>query len=409
MWNYGSCPQAAWCLEPVHVLLHSSSAAPHLPIRQPSAFSNMARSSVFFLLLLSQVALIVQGATNETVSAADDSIFEATDDLAGCILAVVAVLVGGGMLVYGYRYMYETVFAIGFALGAVSIAVTAERMLVAKSYWSIGSWLAFILGGVLCGGLAMWVHPKSNFIAGVAGGITIAVLVSNSAAYYIYPGQTSELFTVLCVVFGVVFAAIDLKYGKPVQIVGVSLFGAAALVWGVGFFVGDFPYPNNLEKYATQGTNGDLVYSIPTVWWGYLGGIVVISALGMFIQFRKTGRNVVDDEFAGFEPQGFGYPIDAVPYVENEKTTPIMDQFATTARESDFLPTSYPSATHQSFCRLYSRNTEAESISKQRSKFLEARAQSFGKKTPMDVRPSEQPPNTNSSRGGHFEIQEEEL
>ncbi|KAL3661898.1 hypothetical protein V7S43_013191 [Phytophthora oleae] len=368
----------------------------------------MARSSMLFMLLLSQMALSVHGATNGTVSAADDSIFASTNDLAGCILAVVSVLVGGGMLVFGYRFMYETVFAIGFALGAVSIAVTAERMLVAKSYWSIGSWLAFVFGGVLCGGLAMWVHPKSNFIAGVAGGITLAVLVTNSAAYYIFPGQTKELFIILCVVFSVVFAAVDLKFGKPVQIVGISLFGAAILVWGVGFFVGDFPYPNNLEKYATQSANGGLVYSIPTVWWGYLGGIVVISAFGMLMQFRKTGRNVIDDEFAGFEPQGFGYPIDSVPYVENKQQPkiPVMDQFANTARESDFLPTSYPSATHESFCRLYSRNTEAQSISKMRTKFLEARAQSIDTKTPMDVRPSEQPPNTNSSRG---EVREEEF
>ncbi|KAG7390229.1 hypothetical protein PHYPSEUDO_008367 [Phytophthora pseudosyringae] len=377
----------------------------------------MALSSALVLLLLGQVALIascVQGATNSSATAADDSIFDSTNgiNLGAYILAVVSVLVGGGMVVFGYRFMYESVFAIGFALGAVGIAVTAERMLVDKSFWSVGSWGAFIVGGALCGGLAMWVHPRSNFIAGVAGGITLAVLVTNSAAYYILPGQTQEVFTILCVVFGVVFAAVDLKYGKPVEIVGISIFGAASLVWGVGFFVGDFPYPNNLKKYATQSANGDLVYTIPTVWWGYLGGIVVISAFGMLMQFHKTGRSAIDDEFAGFEPHGFGYAIDAVPYTENEKqrpAVPVMDQLANTARESDFQATSYPSATHESFCRLYSRNTEAQSFSKMRSKFLEARAQSIDTKTPMDVRPSLQPPKANSSREVTYEGREEEF
>ncbi|ETP42726.1 hypothetical protein F442_10377 [Phytophthora nicotianae P10297] len=375
----------------------------------------MARSSILFVLLLGQVALIascVQGATNSTVSTLEDSIFDSTKEtnLGGSILAVVAVLIGGGVTVYGYRYMYETVFAIGFALGSVGNAVTAERMLVDKSYWSLGSWLAFIFGGLLCGGLAMWVHPKSNFIAGVAGGITLAVILTNSAAYYIFPNQTQELFTIMCVIFAVIFAAVDLKYGKPVEIVGISIFGAASFAWGIGFFVGDFPYPNNLKKYSTQNVNGDLEYSIPTVWWGYLGGIVVISVFGMFIQFRKTSRTMVDDEFAGFEPNGFGYPIDAVPYMESEKqrpTIPVLDPPASTARESDYLPTSYPA--HESFCRLYSRNTEAQSISKMRSKFLEARAQSMETKTPMGTRSSMQPTTTNSSRGMMPEVQEEEL
>ncbi|POM73621.1 Hypothetical protein PHPALM_9517 [Phytophthora palmivora] len=280
-------------------------------------------------------------AANDTVSHIDDSIFDSTDEinLGASIVAVVSVIVGGGMVVYGYRFMYETVFAIGFALGAVGIAVTTERMLVDKSFWSIGSWLAFIFGGALCGGMALWVHPKSNFIAGVAGGIALAVMVTNSAAYYIFPGQTQEVFTLFCVVFSVIFAAVALKHGKPAEIVGISIFGATNLVWGVGFFVGDFPYPNNLKKYATQSANGDLVYSIPTVWWGYLGGIVVIAAFGMFMQFNKTGRTAVDDEFAGFGANGFGYPIDAV-YVESEKqrpTIPVMEPVASTARDVESL------------------------------------------------------------------------
>ncbi|GMF27687.1 unnamed protein product [Phytophthora lilii] len=384
---------------------------------QSSALSKMARSSMLSVVLLAQVAMFAscaQGATNGTTSSADESVFDSTNgiNLGGCILAVVAVLTGGGMVVFGYRFLYETVFAIGFALGAVGVAVTAERMLVDKSFMVIGSWIAFIFGGILCGGMAMWVHPKSSFIAGLSGGITLAVIVANSAAYYIFPGQTKELFTILCVVFGVLFTSVDLKYGKPVEIVAISIFGAAILVWGVGFFAGDFPFPNNLEKYAEKNANGDLVYTIPTVWWGYLGGIVVISAFGMFMQFRKTSRHVIDDEFEGFGPHGFGYPIDAVPYVENDKqrlTIPVLDQFANTARESEFLPSSYPSAAHESFCRLYSRNTEAQSIGKMRAKFLEARAQSMETKTPLDVRPSLQPPVPTSSRGTKKEVREEEI
>ncbi|GMF33751.1 unnamed protein product [Phytophthora fragariaefolia] len=378
----------------------------------------MARSNMLaVMLMLSQLAILAssaQASSNSTESVAEESIFDSSNGLGlgGSILAIVSVLIGGGIVTFGYRFLYETLFTIGFGLGAVFIAVATESMLAGKSYMALGSWIAFIIGGILCGGLVMWVHPKGSFVAGVSGGITLAVLVSNSAACYVASGQTKEVFNILSVVFSVVFAAFDLKHGKPIEVVAISLFGAGILVWGVGFFVGDYPFPNNLEKYAMTNVNGDLVYSIPTVWWAYLGSTLVVAALGAFIQFRKTGRNVahagIDDEFEGFEPNGFGYPIDSVPFMENDKqrpTIPVLGQSqsaANTARESE-VSTSYP--THESFCRLYSRNTEAQSLSKMRSKFLEAREQSIATKSPLDVRPSAQP----SSLTVTHEIHEQEL
>uniref|UniRef100_A0AAV1UPI8 Transmembrane protein 198 n=1 Tax=Peronospora matthiolae TaxID=2874970 RepID=A0AAV1UPI8_9STRA len=313
------------------------------------------------------------------VRAADELVPDPTNatNLGGCFLAVVASLVGGGMLGLGNRFVSETVFATGFALGAVSTAMTTDHLLVDKSYRSLGVWVAFILGGAACGGMAMWVHPKSSFITGIAGGVIVAVVATNSAAYYIRPGQTQELFTLLCFLFAVVFASFALKYGRPVESVGINIFGAGIVVWGIGYFMGDFPSPDELEKYATRNADGNLEYTIPTLWWGYVGGIAILAALGMFVQHRKTGRLDVSNDFSVFETTGIGSAIDVALHTETEKqrlTIPVMDQSTNTAWESDFLPSSYSSVVHQSFCRLYSRNTEAQAISKMRSNFFETRA-----------------------------------
>ncbi|KAG2508047.1 hypothetical protein JM16_008905 [Phytophthora kernoviae] len=251
------------------------------------------------------------------------------------------------MLTFGYRFLYEALFAISFGAGGLVTAVIAEGMFADKSWMTIGSWVAFIVGGVLCGGIVIWTYPKSSFVAGVSVGVTLAGIVANSVACFIFPGHTKEVFQMICVVFGVLFVAFDLKFGKPVQIAATSIFGAGILAWGVGFFVGEFPFPNNLEKYAEKNTNGELVYSIPSVWWGYLLGIVVLSVFGILIQSRKTARSAIEDEFEGFGPDGFGYPIDAVPYIQTEKpggtrpSVPLMDNFTAIARESDALPSSW--------------------------------------------------------------------
>ena len=341
----------------------------------------MARLSMLFLVLLLRLALLASCAARRTLAPVD-SIFDSTNEanLGGIILAVVAVFAGSGMVVVGYRFMYETVFAIGFALGAVGIAVTTERMLVDKSFWWIGSWIAFVLGGAVCGGMAIWVHPKSNFIAGVAGGMTLAMIATNSAGYYILPDHMQELFTILCVVLAVVFAACDLKYGKPMDIVGISIFGAAILVWGISFFVSDVPLLNNVEKYSTQNANGDLTYPVQ---WKYLAGIMAISVFGMFVQFHKTGGSAIDDDF----PKGT-----------------VIDQSASTTRESDFLSSSSSSIWQMSLCRLYPTNsTKAKSSNKVTS--MEKRTESVETTNALESRVYLQSPRVKYLRGARKEVE----
>ena len=324
------------------------------------------------------------------VRAADDSSFESTDgtDVGTCVVAVVASLVGAGIFGFSDRFMAETVFAIGFALGAVSIATTMDHLLVdQQTFRGLGFWAAFIGGGAGCGGMARWVYPKSRFITGIAGGTVLAVLLTNSVAWYICPGQTSELFTLLCLLLAVVFASLALKYGQPVEIVATTIAGAAVFVWGLGYFIGGFPLPNDPEKYASRNADGDFEYAIPALWWAYLGGIATLSALGMVIHYRKTRHTDSGNELAADEVTGGGFAMDTALDIETEKqrlTIPVMDQSANSAWESDFLPSSYPSVVHQSFCRLYSRNTEAEAISKMRSNFLETRASEAAKGTAVD-------------------------
>ncbi|KAI9917753.1 hypothetical protein PsorP6_012572 [Peronosclerospora sorghi] len=334
-------------------------------------------------------------AKTQSIRTRDASMFEATEEegnVGGAILAVVAILVGTLMVAFGHRFMYETIFATGFALGAISMSITTERMLVDESFASLGAWIAFIAGGVCCGGVALWVHPKSNFLVSVAGGLTLAMLVTNSAAVYVFPRRTTQVFTLLCVVCAVLFAALDFRYGNVVQLVGIHLSGAAMLVWGIGFFIGQFPFPNDLEKYATEDGAGEFVYNLPTAWWAYLAGILVIAALGLCLRLRTMmRRSVVEDENEGFRAHGGGNPSEAMGYKRQHSSMDTMDQCEPMVRDSTARRSSYPT---QSFCRLYSRNSEAEAMRMMRAKFLKARALSVEAKNRSVEGPSVQSPRT---------------
>ncbi|KAG6599668.1 Transmembrane protein [Phytophthora cinnamomi] len=257
-----------------------------------------------------------------------ESLFGKADgiQLGGSILAVTAMITGAVMLVLGFKLIRAALFVIGVVVGGVAIAMIVERMFRDETWVALASWIAFGAGGVLCGAVATWLYPVSAFFAGAATGVMTAMILTNSFGYMIYPGHTKDLLTLACVVLGILFGALALKVGKPVLIISTSLFGSGMVVWGVGYFTGGFPSANDLEQYASEDIEGKIVYSVPAAWWGYLAGILVLFVFGMYIQFRKTARNVKHQR-----SKVFGKSMEVAEYIEKKtqrnrnQNSPVME------------------------------------------------------------------------------------
>ncbi|KAG7390230.1 hypothetical protein PHYPSEUDO_008368 [Phytophthora pseudosyringae] len=267
--------------------------------------------SLLFLLMLSQLSMLVSAA--DSASDTVESLFDSAKGIkvGGSILAVAAIAAGAVMVVMGYRLFRVTLFAVGFVAGGVVVAMVVESVFDDKSWVVTASWIAFVVGGLICGSIVVSLYSLGIFVAGAAAGVALAMIINNSVGYEIYPSHPQVVLIVLCVVLGVLGGVLALKLEKPVLITATSLFGAAILVWGVGYFAGDFPSSSDLKTYASQDINGDWVYSIPDAWWGYLAGILVLFVLGLFIQFRKTGR-----DGAYHKSHAMGRRTETVQYVE---------------------------------------------------------------------------------------------
>lgn len=246
--------------------------------------------SMLLLLMLSQLSMLVSAA--DSASDTVESLFDSTKGIkvGGSILAIAAIAVGAVMVAMGYRLFRATLFAVGFAAGGVAIAMVVENVFDDKSWVITASWIAFVVGGLICGCIVVSLYSLGIFIAGAAAGVALAMMLNNSVGYEIYPSHPQVVLIVLCIALGLLCGVLAIRLERPVLITATSLFGAAILVWGVGYFAGDFPSSSDLKEYASQDINGDWVYSIPDAWWGYLAGILVLFVLGLFIQFGKTGR-----------------------------------------------------------------------------------------------------------------------
>ncbi|KAI9917426.1 hypothetical protein PsorP6_012571 [Peronosclerospora sorghi] len=252
-----------------------------------------ATISMVFLLLVSHLSVVV--CIKDTASDTVESLFDSTKGikLSGSLLAIGALAVGAVMLTMGYRVFRAALFAIGFIAGGVGVALVVERILDPSSSVILASWIAFVVGGLVCGSLVLCLYSLGIFVAGAAAGVALAIIMNNSFGYKIYPSHPDIVLIVLCIVLGILGGILASRLEKPALITATSLIGAAIFVWGVGYFAGDFPTSTDLKRYARREGLDKWVYSIPDAWWGYLVAILLLFLLGLFIQFRKTGRGGV--------------------------------------------------------------------------------------------------------------------
>ncbi|KAG1713465.1 hypothetical protein DVH05_001252 [Phytophthora capsici] len=242
------------------------------------------------LLYLQLVSAISDDDTTSTVK----TIFDSSDgmDINGVVLAVGALLVGALLLVAGYRLWQTTVYALGFLGGGVVISVIFEKVFKDETWVLTASWIAFVVGGIIVGYICVYLFWVGVFMGGAVGGAAFAILINTSFGYKFAPSHPATVLIVLVALFAVVGGAVTLWLQKPALIVGTSMVGAFLLFWGIGYFLGNYPTFNDLERFRTYNTSGDLVYSIPGAWWGYFFGTLVVFGLSVVLQLKFTGKDV---------------------------------------------------------------------------------------------------------------------
>ncbi|KAE9045600.1 hypothetical protein PR003_g2235 [Phytophthora rubi] len=248
------------------------------------------QSLVVALLCLQLVSAVSDDATTATVK----TIFDSSDgmDINGVVLAIGALLVGALLAVAGYRLWQTTVYALGFLGGGVVIAAIFEKVFKDETWVLTASWIAFVVGGIVVGYVCVYLFWAGIFMAGAVAGAAVGILINTSFGFKFAPSHPATVLIVLVAVFAVVGGAVTLWLQKPALIAGTSMTGAFLLFWGNGYFAGNYPTFNDLERFRVYNSSGDLVYSIPGAWWGYLIGTLVVFGLSMVLQFRFTGKDV---------------------------------------------------------------------------------------------------------------------
>ncbi|OQS01562.1 hypothetical protein ACHHYP_00549 [Achlya hypogyna] len=210
----------------------------------------------------------------------------------GGLLAGFAIPAGLVLAFVGYKLLQVSALLCGFAFGGLALYVLALIIFANQTYIVTATWVAFIIGAILIGVLSLLLTQVGNFIIGLSAGSAFAALQHITFAYKYWPSNPNGALYINVASWGVVFAAITVLGGKPLQIVSTSLVGGTMTVWGIGYFSGRYPSVVDLPR-KQEFANGPWEYEIPSAWWGYLTATLVLWVAGIGIQFAVTGVDPV--------------------------------------------------------------------------------------------------------------------
>ncbi|ETV83537.1 hypothetical protein H257_04246 [Aphanomyces astaci] len=257
--------------------------------------SSAAFSALIFAVLLQCIAAVTPTpATTATLTQTANDLFASAQGITfGPGLIASAAIVGGVFVaLWGYKLFRPVMFLSGFAVGSILGYMLAERFFNEETYFQTAAWIMFVVLGLIVGATVMSIWAWGVFLVGAAAGALLGFHVNTSFGYLIYPSSPETSLWICVIVLGLIGGFLGSWFERPALIVATSFFGAAAAVWGVGYFAGNFPNSRELDVWRSEAANGSFSYDLPKEWWYYLAGTIVFFILAVFFQFNKSALGV---------------------------------------------------------------------------------------------------------------------
>lgn len=205
-------------------------------------------------------------------------------------LNVGAIIAGVVLALFGTRYKRSTFFTMGFVAVGTFTFLAIDTMVDQNApahAWApaTGFFVAGLAGGLLCA-LLMNVGV---FAVGASLGVVLAMVFQTALLHRVQTNPQNLLLYIAMAVFGLLLGGLALKLRRPILIVATSYVGAFLATYGVGHFAGGLPSPFDLAG-AIDSTASAGAASVPTVWWIYLGAIVLFGTAAAFVQHHVTAK-----------------------------------------------------------------------------------------------------------------------
>ena len=212
------------------------------------------------------------------------------------IFGIIFLVLGLYNLVLGRKLIRPTIGLI-FCLATIVVILFLFYVLLLPN--AVAQWVGWLLLviSIILGGIAGFFASKlvrvGVFLIGVGAGACIGLLLNNLVFYRI---NHVAVLWVLMSVIGLALGVLSFFWYNYIVIICTSILGSYMFIRGISLFAGGFPNEFTVVKRIQ---NGD-IDGVPGTWWAYLAGLVVVLALGIFIQIKikqREGDDKADDVY----------------------------------------------------------------------------------------------------------------
>lgn len=223
--------------------------------------------------------------------------------------------IGAFMCFFGLKFIKLTLFLVGFVLVVGGIMALTFGYFVTQSTTDTLKWVIFGAACVLGLLIGYVISRKSaQKFAFFAVGALLGVILGSFlySMFFVRWEFTWEHESLVLygsyVVFGLICGIIGLVLTEPIEILTTSFFGSFVILRAVGIALDNYPSYKELADYIK---NPSQFGNVPTSFYLYLGGTVVLAIIGVIFQWHyhcKHRKNRHGDPNDGnSELAGIGY------------------------------------------------------------------------------------------------------
>eukprot|EP01084_Bolivina_argentea_P002392 4411_1 len=214
---------------------------------------------------------------------------EIVEEVSEGILAIILIVTGIIILLWGAKLLKWILFIMGFVAGTLlTYAIIHNAGLPDSSPVIRYSIFIAIAVGICVGVLAIFVYNAAVFIAGAICGIIIAQLLWHFITTFVdMPQKTSEIVNiVLVLVFAIIFGFLAFKFMKFIAKPITSFIGSFMTTSGIAYYIQRYAvkdFDNNLmdiTQYFNSSNQCDMYC------WIFIGIWIVLFIIGMLYQYE---------------------------------------------------------------------------------------------------------------------------
>mmetsp|Transcript_10201 Transcript_10201/g.18386 ORF Transcript_10201/g.18386 Transcript_10201/m.18386 type:complete len:297 (-) Transcript_10201:588-1478(-) len=184
------------------------------------------------------------------------------------------------LLFAGFWILNPAMFLASFCAGGFLSYIAVFSVTKDTSIVTWASFGAFLLGGLLCGFLSLYLVPLGIFLLGGALGIVFGLAI-NSIVSSFRPETSAYVLWVLLGSLAIVFGFLSLRAQNTLVVVATAYGGAFLTLYSAGFFLGHFPDWADVQSTKVLHDPVSIVYFVL---------FILLGTTGCLVQYRVQKR-----------------------------------------------------------------------------------------------------------------------